>query len=410
MRILDCGLKDKKIMIRTIIFASLWITTILVSGQVTYFSGENDAKTYFEKNIETLDPIEGIWSVSTNDNWYYDGQNINHQQSNDDGRIAVIKDLNGGYKTIKLTGEEYDIFRFEGTAIANYYLTKIFFSNGRFTQNCNASLLSGKYLTIETKLNSDIVKYQCQSAFEGTKFEEDSRRNSYKFDINVKFDLVKTYPNEAVSKPKITSSSGTGFAISNLGYIVTNYHVVENAKAVRVKGINGDFNSSVTARIELTDKNNDLAIIKLENGNTINGAIPYVISSKADVVGSDVFALGYPLRATMGDEVKLTNGIISANSGFQGDITKYQISVPVQPGNSGGPLINAQGNLIGVINAKHLETENVSYAVKSIYLQSLIASLTGNVPLTQTNLLTGKTLSQKVQLVKRFVYVIEVSY
>ena len=393
-----------------ITLTTLLLTALLASGQVTHFSGEEDAKSYFAKNIETLDPIEGIWSVTETDEVYYDEQSVGHETRNDAGRVAIVKDYSGGYTTIKLSGEEYDIFHFESTSISNYYLTKISFQNGNQIQKCNSSLVSSKLLTIDTKLDRDIVKTQCEFMFAGTKLEDAVRNSAWRFDMNAKFDFVKTYPAEVASKPKITNSSGTGFAISNTGYIVTNYHVVENAKTIKVKGINGDFNSSVTARIELTDKNNDLAIIKLEYGNAINGTIPYVISSKSDVVGSDVFALGYPLRATMGDEVKLTNGIISANSGFQGDITKYQISVPVQPGNSGGPLINAQGSLIGIINAKHLETENVSYAVKSIYLQSLIASLSGNVSLSQTNLLTGKTLSQKVQLVKRFVYVIEVTF
>ncbi len=77
-------------------------------------------------------------------------------------------------------------------------------------------------------------------------------------------------------------------------------------------------------------------------------------------VGETVYVSGYPLRATMGDEIKLTNGI---KSGFQGDITNYQISVPVQPGNSDGPLPDSNGNVTGVISAKHIGAENVSYAV-----------------------------------------------
>ena len=68
----------------------------------------------------------------------------------------------------------------------------------------------------------------------------------------------------------------------------------------------------------------------------------------------------------MGDEVKLTNGIISSKTGFQGDVTTYQISVPLQAGNSGGPLFDSKGNVIGIVNAKHLGTENVSYVVKPI--------------------------------------------
>jgi S1-C subfamily serine protease len=74
----------------------------------------------------------------------------------------------------------------------------------------------------------------------------------------------------------------------------------------------------------------------------------------------------------MGDEVKLTNGIISSKSGFQGDVTSYQITAPVQPGNSGGPLFDDKGNIIGIINAKHVGAENASYAIKASYLMNLI--------------------------------------
>lgn len=109
----------------------------------------------------------------------------------------------------------------------------------------------------------------------------------------------------------------------------------------------------------------------------------------------------------MGDEIKLTNGIVSSKTGFQGDITSYQISAPVQPGNSGGPLFDKQGNLIGIINSKHASAENVSYGVKSSYLTGLIELLPSPPRLQTINLLTGKSLTQQVELVKKFVYIIE---
>jgi S1-C subfamily serine protease len=69
-------------------------------------------------------------------------------------------------------------------------------------------------------------------------------------------------------------------------------------------------------------------------------------------VGSNVFALGYPMALSlMGEEVKFTDGKISSKTGFQGDITTYQISVPIQPGNSGGPLFDYDGNIVGITNA-----------------------------------------------------------
>jgi hypothetical protein len=109
----------------------------------------------------------------------------------------------------------------------------------------------------------------------------------------------------------------------------------------------------------------------------------------------------------MGDEIKLTNGIISSKTGFQGDITSYQISAPVQPGNSGGPIFDNQGNLIGIINAKHTGAENASYGVKSSYLTGLLELLPGPPKLQTVNSLAGKSLTQQMELVRKFVYIIE---
>ena len=223
---------------------------------------------------------------------------------------------------------------------------------------------------------------------------------------------LKLYPtsddNIANSNSSSNVGSGTGFAISSNGIIVTNYHVIENAKTIKVRGINSDFNKTYKAKVLVSDKNNDLALIQIDDYSFSSlGTIPYTIKTGLAGVGENIFVLGYPLRATMGDEIKLTNGIVSSRTGFQGDITSYQISAPVQPGNSGGPLFDSQGNLIGIINAKHVGAENASYAVKTSYLTNLI-DLLPSPPKPQTvNSLTGKTLTQQVELVKKFVYIIE---
>lgn len=160
----------------------------------------------------------------------------------------------------------------------------------------------------------------------------------------------------------------------------------------------------------LTDKNNDLALIQIYDSSFSSiSNIPYTIKTNISEVGESVYVLGYPLRATMGEEIKLTNGIISSKSGFQGDITSYQISAPVQPGNSGGPLVSADGDIIGIINAKYIEAENVTYAIKSSYLMNLIELSPVPMKLIQINLLKGKSLSEQVILVKKFVYIIEIN-
>jgi S1-C subfamily serine protease len=212
---------------------------------------------------------------------------------------------------------------------------------------------------------------------------------------------TKTY----IKKQK---SSGTGFAISSNGIIVTNFHVIDGANSIIVRGINADFNKTYKAKILLSDKNNDLALIQIDDYSfTSLGTIPYTIKTGLAGVGENIFVLGYPLRASMGDEIKLTNDIISSRTGFQGDITSYQISAPVQPGNSGGPLFDNQGNLIGIINAKHIGAENASYAVKANYLLNLIDLLPSPPKLQTVNSLTGKSLTQQVELAKKFVYIIE---
>lgn len=205
------------------------------------------------------------------------------------------------------------------------------------------------------------------------------------------------------------TGSGTGFAISVNGLIVTSYHVVSEANKIQIRGVNGDFDKVFKAKILAIDKNNDLAILKIEDPKfTQINTIPYSLSDKIAEVGDDVFVLGYPLRAFMGDEIKLTNGLISSKSGFQGDVTSYQISATVQAGNSGCPLFDKNGNIIGIVNAR-LPVENASYAIKTPYLKTLISSLENPPTIVTTNLLGGKSLSEQVKSVKKFIYIIEVN-
>lgn len=220
---------------------------------------------------------------------------------------------------------------------------------------------------------------------------------------------IKLYPKESNSVNKETKSSGSGFAISSNGYIATNYHVIDDVRSIKVRGINGNFNKTYNATVILADRNNDLAIIKIDDYKFSSlKSIPYTIKSVKSSVGENIFVFGYPLRATMGDEIKLTDGIISSKTGFQDDITSYQISAPVQPGNSGGPLFDDQGNLVGIVNSKHIGAENASYAIKSVYLLNLINLLPNQPELQTENSLSGKDLTSQVEIIKEFIYIIEV--
>ena len=117
--------------------------------------------------------------------------------------------------------------------------------------------------------------------------------------------------------------------------------------------------------------------------------------------------MGYPELSYLGEEIKVTDGIISSKSGYQGDITSYQISAPVQPGNSGGPLFDSSGNLVGIINAGIPSMQNVGYAIKVSYLTNLIEASPEAIQLPSSNKLSGLSLADKVKKVSPYVVIIK---
>ena len=126
--------------------------------------------------------------------------------------------------------------------------------------------------------------------------------------------------------------NGTGFFIDNSGYIATNYHVIEDAEEIEIEFTRNGLKEIFPAKVVLSDQQNDISIIKIasEEFNHLNN-IPFNFKTSITDVGSNVFALGYPMALTlMGSEIKFTDGKVSSKTGLQGDITSYQISVPIQ--------------------------------------------------------------------------------
>ena len=231
------------------------------------------------------------------------------------------------------------------------------------------------------------------------------------FDDNYSEVYVKmSNSNEAASSGVQSGQwTGTGYAIGD-GYIVTNNHVAGEAKNISIKGVKGDINTGYTAEVVVTDKVNDIAIIRINDPNFKGfGAIPYAVQQRMADVGEDVFVLGYPLTQALGNEIKLTNGIISSRTGYQGNISTYQMSAPVQPGNSGGPMLDNKGNVIGIVVAGVPGAENVGYAIKTSYLQILIESAGLNIKLPSNNTISTLSLAEKVKRIKNFVFYIESS-
>lgn len=172
---------------------------------------------------------------------------------------------------------------------------------------------------------------------------------------------------------------GTGWALTPT-YIVTNLHVIHGASHLRVVLAN---KQEIPLKLVLSDARNDLAILALSTPAYHFRPLPLAISRPR--LGTSVFTVGFPHPDLMGLSPKLTTGTLSALSGLADDPRTYQVSVPVQAGNSGGPLLNTHGEVIGVITSKLNAgkmfewtgdlPQNVNYAVKLRYLRTLIKKL-----------------------------------
>jgi S1-C subfamily serine protease len=208
--------------------------------------------------------------------------------------------------------------------------------------------------------------------------------------------------------------NGSGFFISKSGYIVTNNHVIDGASEIEVEFKYKNEVEGFNAKVIKVDKTNDLAIIKIDDSEFTNiSDIPYNFKTRSVDVGTEIFALGYPLALSlMGKDIKFTDGKISSKTGLDGDITTYQIQVPIQPGNSGGPLFDFKGNLIGItssgVNRKLDLTENVNYAIKSSYLLNLIDVLPETISLPSSTQLSSKPLTEQIKILSDFVVLIKV--
>ena len=173
-------------------------------------------------------------------------------------------------------------------------------------------------------------------------------------------------------------SLGTGFFITSDGYFATNFHVVKDALSIKIRAHG---NQVLQARLITADTVNDLAILKAEGRFQPLS----VVNSRSVKAGTQVVTMGFPLVSIQGGEPKITDGIVNSISGAGNDTRLFQISVPLQAGNSGGPLVMRDGNVIGIVTAK-LDAiqvlartgdlpQNVNYSVKSNYLLELLSSI-----------------------------------
>ena len=210
--------------------------------------------------------------------------------------------------------------------------------------------------------------------------------------------------NPVIQKNPSPDYRATGFLIDGKGYIVTNAHVVNRLKTIYIENNKGEFFSAQTI---YADKLTDLAILKINDTafKTVYN-LPYSINRTNSNLGEQIFTMGYPRN-----EIVYGEGYVSAKSGNEDDSTAYQVSVSVNPGNSGGPVLNKRGEIIGIITSKNSTADGVVFAAKSKNIYKLLEALkekgdTLTIKLPNNTGLKGLDREQQVKKMEDFVFMV----
>lgn len=198
--------------------------------------------------------------------------------------------------------------------------------------------------------------------------------------------------------------AATGFLISAQGYVITSHHVIDKADSVYIQN---EKYGSLKAVVVHSDPVNDISVLKIVSPVKIQ-PLPYMLAEAEADLAEDVYTLGFPR-----EDVVFGEGSISSLTGYRANPNAYQVSVPVNPGNSGGPLLNSKGDLIGMISGVHTQAAGATFAIKSavlkqIVMDSVLDSLSVPVKLSRQNTIKNTSRVQQVKKLKECVFLINV--
>lgn len=233
----------------------------------------------------------------------------------------------------------------------------------------------------------------------------DDQVQGIKDDIKTKIDSVGN--NQSSDINWNARFNGTGFLIDPKGLMITNAHVVKNSRNIYVQNSKGNRYKAIVVKLDVLK---DVAIIKIDD-HQFKGfpSLPYGIRKGNSELAEPVFTLGFPRQ----DEIVYGEGYLSARTGFNGDTLSCQIDVAANPGNSGGPVFNHNGEVIGILSAKQNKTVGAVFAVQSKYIYTALDELKKNNNLYQSvkvpsrSSLAGLDKVQQVKKIQDCVFIVK---
>lgn len=231
--------------------------------------------------------------------------------------------------------------------------------------------------------------------------------NNVKRNVNAHNNAIRNINNKENTPKDPLQFGATGFMLTKDGYAVTNYHVVSGADSIHLQNSKGN---SFKASVIFTDPEKDLAILHISDSSFAAQApnIPYTFKKQNMDLGEGIYTIGYPR-----DEAVYGEGYLSSSTGYSGDTTAYQISVPVNPGNSGGPVLDKNGNIIGIISGKQKGIDGAAFAIKTKALIETLnripeESLKGNIVLNNKNSLSNLPRTEQIKKLQDYIYMVKV--
>jgi len=364
-----------------------WFFLILVMS-TAFYSG--CAKTQLKRE-EALELPQALQRVKKNPNDASAHFNLGLTYG---GLGRTLSAITSYKKTIKINPDHSDAHYFLG-----YNYQEIGRNDKAITEYKITLIINPDHKNAKNKLNElqQEIEHEKSIRDERLRKREKPQEERKKFEALRLAEEKRQAPAEKEPVPRKEqlpkSGSGSGFFVSKMGHVITNAHVVQNCKKIT---IGDNANKQVPAELINTDKSNDLALLKLsslemasaESKSLIQklGIVVVPLASKGllrseDVrLGEKVLVAGYPFGDTFSNTIKVTTGVVSATRGAGDNSGQFQLDAAVQPGNSGGPIYDSTGSIVGVVVAQlnkrtfGSSVENMNFGIKASTVRQFLVS------------------------------------